>query len=419
MTSITIQPKKLKGTIAVPTSKSLAHREIIAASLAPGQSIISNVSMSDDITATIEGMKALGALIKEEDGKLYITGALTNGLSNASIDCHESGSTLRFLIPISLIHDNYVHFTGQGKLGSRPLDVYYKIFDSQKIVYLYRENALDLYLMGYLKPGRFEVPGNVSSQFITGLLFALPRLEGDSDIVLTSPLESSGYIDLTLDVLKEYGIQIEQTEEGYHVPGNQVYQAQKSSVEGDFSQAAFYLVADVFGNDITITNLNMNTHQGDKAIVEILERMGAKLIQTEEGYKMTADKLVATDVDASNCPDIIPVLSLAMALAEGTSHITNAGRLRIKECDRLHAICEELKAMNVDVTEHEDAITIVGRKDLTGVRLSSYNDHRMAMMEAIAATVTKEPVSIDNRECVSKSYPEFFNDYVKLGGEVK
>lgn len=370
MTSITIQPKKLKGTIAVPTSKSLAHREIIAASLAPGQSIISNVSMSDDITATIEGMKALGALIKEEDGKLYITGALTNGLSNASIDCHESGSTLRFLIPISLIHDNYVHFTGQGKLGSRPLDVYYKIFDSQKIVYLYRENALDLYLMGYLKPGRFEVPGNVSSQFITGLLFALPRLEGDSDIVLTSPLESSGYIDLTLDVLKEYGIQIEQTEEGYHVPGNQVYQAQKSSVEGDFSQAAFYLVADVLGNDITITNLNMNTHQGDKAIVEILERMGAKLIQTEEGYKMTADKLVATDVDASNCPDIIPVLSLAMALAEGTSHITNAGRLRIKECDRLHAICEELKAMNVDVTEHEDAITIVGRKDLTGVRLS-------------------------------------------------
>ena len=398
MTSITIQPKKLKGTIAVPTSKSLAHREIIAASLAPGQSIISNVSMSDDITATIEGMKALGALIKEEDGKLYITGALTNGLSNASIDCHESGSTLRFLIPISLIHDNYVHFTGQGKLGSRPLDVYYKIFDSQKIVYLYRENALDLYLMGYLKPGRFEVPGNVSSQFITGLLFALPRLEGDSDIVLTSPLESSGYIDLTLDVLKEYGIQIEQTEEGYHVPGNQVYQAQKSSVEGDFSQAAFYLVADVLGNDITITNLNM---------------------QTEEGYKMTADKLVATDVDASNCPDIIPVLSLAMALAEGTSHITNAGRLRIKECDRLHAICEELKAMNVDVTEHEDAITIVGRKDLTGVRLSSYNDHRMAMMEAIAATVTKEPVSIDNRECVSKSYPEFFNDYVKLGGEVE
>lgn len=419
MTSITIQPKKLKGTIAVPTSKSLAHREIIAASLAPGQSIISNVSMSDDITATIEGMKALGALIKEEDGKLYITGALTNGLSNASIDCHESGSTLRFLIPISLIHDNYVHFTGQGKLGSRPLDVYYKIFDSQKIVYLYRENALDLYLMGYLKPGRFEVPGNVSSQFITGLLFALPRLEGDSDIVLASPLESSGYIDLTLDVLKEYGIQIEQTEEGYHVPGNQVYQAQKSSVEGDFSQAAFYLVADVLGNDITITNLNMNTHQGDKAIVEILERMGAKLIQTEEGYKMTADKLVATDVDASNCPDIIPVLSLAMALAEGTSHITNAGRLRIKECDRLHAICEELKAMNVDVTEYEDAITIVGRKDLTGVRLSSYNDHRMAMMGAIAATVTKEPVSIDNRECVSKSYPEFFNDYVKLGGEVE
>ena len=219
-----------------------------------------------------------------------------------------------------------------------------------------------------------------------------------------------------MDVLKEFGIVVTKNETSYSILGNQKGKACEYEVEGDFSQAAFFLVADVLGADITINNLNLKSHQADRFVIDILERMGAELIKDKNGYRMKAEHLHSIDIDASSCPDIIPVISLACLKAEGTSHIYNAKRLRYKECDRLKAICEVIGQSGGIVTEKEDEIMITGGGALKGGIYSDYNDHRMVMMEAVLAMMTETPVTIKNWECVSKSYPDFFEDYKKLGG---
>ncbi len=418
MSAIQINPRKLMGTLQVPPSKSMAHRAIICASLAQGQSKITNIVMSKDIEATINAMKALGALIKQEGSTLIIDGSLTLGLSRAEIDCEESGSTLRFMIPVSLVNPNRVHFTGKGKLGQRPLDIYYSIFDEQKIIYLYKKDILDLYINGQMHAGEFSTPGNVSSQFISGLLFALPLMEGDSKIHITTPLESKGYIDLTLQMLETFGIEIENNNyEVFTIKGMQTYRPHDYQVEADFSQAAFFLVADVLGSKVVLEGLNLSSAQGDKEVISYLEQMGAKLIAQDQGYLMEATQLQGITIDASQCPDIIPVLAVACAMAKGTSHIINAKRLRIKECDRLKATVEVLKAAGIEAIEKEEEMIITGSDHFEGADLQSYNDHRMAMMEAIMATRASGKIQIDSKECVKKSYPNFFEDYALLKGD--
>ena len=419
MTKITITPKTLQGTIAVPPSKSLAHRAIICAALAPGMSRISGIDYSEDIEATIEGMKALGAIIKQEGDTLIIDGSITLGLGRVEIDAHESGSTLRFLMPLSLVNFSRVHFVGKGKLGQRPLDVYYDIFDKQKIAYLRKDSErLDVILDGQLHSDIFEVPGNVSSQFISGLLFTLPLLKGDSLIKITTPLESKGYIDLTLDMLEKFGIKIINHDyQAFQIRGNQNYTPCDYNVEADFSQAAFYLVADLLGSDITLTNLNMHSSQGDRAILDIMEQMGGEIVETSAGIKVVCDKIKPATIDASQCPDLMPVVSVACGLAEGTSHIINAGRLRIKECDRLTASVELLKATGIDAVEEEDSMTITGSTSYNKAEVTSSNDHRMCMAEAILSTRANGPITIDDKDCVKKSYPGFFEDFKSLGGE--
>ena len=389
MTKITITPKTLQGTIAVPPSKSLAHRAIICAALAPGMSRISGIDYSEDIEATIEGMKALGAIIKQEGDTLIIDGSITLGLGRVEIDAHESGSTLRFLMPLSLVNFSRVHFVGKGKLGQRQLHS-------------------DI----------FEVPGNVSSQFISGLLFTLPLLKGDSLIKITTPLESKGYIDLTLDMLEKFGIEIINHDyQAFQIRGNQNYKPCDYNVEADFSQAAFYLVADLLGSDITLTNLNMHSSQGDRAILDIMEQMGGEIVETSAGIKVVCDKIKPATIDASQCPDLMPVVSVACGLAEGTSHIINASRLRIKECDRLTASVELLKAAGIDAVEEEDSMTITGSHSYNSAEVTSSNDHRMCMAEAILSTRANGPITIDDKGCVKKSYPGFFEDFTSLGGE--
>lgn len=416
MQPITIHPHALSGKVAVPTSKSLAHRAIICAALAEGESVISDISMSKDIAATIQAMRAMGTTIVSSGSTLYINGSTTHRYHELDIDCNESGSTLRFMIPVTLIHDNHVHFTGRGKLGSRPLDVYYSIFDKQGIDYSYKKDVLDLYINGHLKPGRYDVPGNISSQFISGLLFALPLLDGDSIIHITTALESEAYIELTLAMLKLFGIDIRRQDHDFLIAGHQHYTAHDYQVEGDFSQAANYLVAGAIGNDVTITNLNLDSVQGDRVAISLLEEMGAQLDSHEGGIRMRPGHLQCISIDASQCPDIIPVMAVACALAQGTSQILNAGRLRIKECDRLHATCEVLEKCGVRVIEKEDMMIIFGVDYFTKADLSSYNDHRMAMMEAIMATRALGDLLLDDCQCVAKSYPNFFEDYKKLGG---
>lgn len=423
MNSVKLIPTKLKGKISVPPSKSLAHRAIIAAGLAKGISRIDHIEYSQDIKATIKAMKALGTLIEQHEDYLIINGNYTfsknNMMPGVQIDCEESGSTLRFMVPVSIVKENKVRFIGQGNLGKRPLNTFYEIFERQNIGYIYRENILDLNIMGCLKPDIYRLPGNISSQFITGLLYALPLLSGDSIIELTSPLESKGYIDLTLSVLKMYGIEIINHEyKQFVVRGRQEYQACDYRVEADFSQAAFYLVAGALGNDVTVMDLNMDSLQGDKATLDFLKAMNCQIEEHDGGIRVSCDQLQSTVIDASQCPDVIPVLSLALAVSQGQGEVINAKRLRIKECDRLHATVEELNHLGANVKEYEDRMSFMPVTGLKGGKVSSHDDHRMAMMLAIASTVCQKPVIIGNQDCVKKSYPGFWNDFVMLGGKI-
>lgn len=424
MNSLRLSKSKLNGTVKVPPSKSMSHRAIICASLGSGISIIENIDYSDDINATIDAMIALGAVIDKEEDKIIINGIYREGTVKNSvrlIDCNESGSTLRFIIPISLLFDGMTKFIGKGNLGKRPLDTYFDIFKEQGIKYNNVENELNMIVKGMLKPGEFSLPGNISSQFITGLLFSLPLLDGDSKINISTNIESKGYIDLTLDCMKDFGIEIENRDyKEFIIRGNQKYISRNYRVEGDYSQAAFYLAADALGSDVAITDLKKNSLQGDKEVIDILERMGAKFIVDKNNIKCNVeDKLVSTVIDASQCPDIIPVISLVAALAKGRTEIINAGRLRIKECDRLKAVATELNKLGAKIVEKEDGLIIDGVDELQGgAEVWSWKDHRIAMTLAIASTRCINPIELTDYDCIAKSYPGFFEDFKMLGGNI-
>ena len=417
MDRICIKPNKLSGNITIPPSKSMGHRAIICAGLANGKSRISHFDYSDDMLATIEAMRAIGSQIECYQNYIDVDGRHVFSNNQFLIDCNESGSTLRFMIPISLVKKSKVQFVGRGQLGKRPLDIYYDIFDQQGIDYTYKENQLDLKIDGALKADQFKIAGNVSSQFISGLLFALPLLKKDSLITLTSSLESKGYIDLTLAMLQHYGIQIDSSNDrNYKIYGNQSYQAVDYHVEGDYSQAGFYLVANALKSQIEIQGLDATSLQGDKEVIEILERMNC--VFTKEGYRnKTLETLKATEIDASQCPDVIPVITVAASVAQGTTVIKHAERLRIKECDRLKAITTELNKIGAKIKETNDGLIIQGVSSLKGGVVSSWDDHRIAMSLAIASTICEEELIIERPDCVKKSYPGFWKDFEKLGGK--
>ncbi len=423
MKTIEVKNNKLRGVVKVPPSKSMAHRAIICAALGRGVSVVENIDYSDDINATIDGMISLGAIIEKDNDKLTIKGAFHNESNKDTvrvIDCNESGSTLRFLVPIALLFSGMTKFIGRGNLGKRPLDTYYDIFKEQGIKYSNLDGKLNLLVKGSLSSGDYTLPGNISSQFITGLLFTLPLLEGDSKIIITTELESKGYIDLTLSCMKDFGIVIENKDyKEFIIKGNQNYISRNYRVEGDYSQGAFYLSANALGSEVEIVDLREDSLQGDKEAIDILERMGVRF---NYGNKLSCEapkELVSTLIDASQCPDIIPVISLVAALAKGRTEIINAGRLRIKECDRLKAVATELNKLGAKIEEKEEGLVIDGVNELEGgIEVWSWKDHRIAMTLAIAATRCKKPISIKDYDCVAKSYPKFFEDYKKLGGIV-
>lgn len=424
MGNLNVLPTKLTGAVKVPPSKSMAHRAVICAALSDGVSKISNIDLSDDIIATIQAMESFGAKITKGTDVLEVTGVyhettLKETQGENTIDCNESGSTLRFVIPISTLFPGPHRFIGRGKLGERPLDTYYKIFEQQGVRYQYKEGKLNLIVDGKLQSGLYEVEGNVSSQFITGLLFTLPLLDGDSTIIITTELESKGYIDLTLSAMKDFGIEIVNNDyKEFYIKGKQKYQARNYCVEADYSQAAFFLVANALQNEVVMHDLNLDSLQGDKEAIEILERMGMVLREKDGGFVGNVeDRLTGITIDGSQCPDIIPVISLAAALSEGTTEIINAGRLRIKESDRLHATATELNKLGANITELEDGLVIEGVSHLNGgVEVWSHKDHRIAMMLAIASTVCNEPIIIKDYESVTKSYPNFWQHFKQLGG---
>jgi 3-phosphoshikimate 1-carboxyvinyltransferase len=404
---ILIKPSLLKGEITIPPSKSLSHRAIICASLSKEESKLRNIIFSDDIRATIDGMKTLGADIKEMDDFILVKKGRFIETKNV-IDCNESGSTLRFLIPLSLVLKGGCNFTGKGRLSERPLDVYYKVFENSNIKYETNAGQLPLKVRGRLKGGSYNIPGNVSSQFITGLLFALPLLEVDSKIKITGVLESKNYIELTMDVMQKYNVNIEKIDEhNYYIKGGQEYKAFDYRVEGDFSQAAFFLAANVLGCKIECLGLNYDSLQGDKEILNITE-------------KYSSNKKEIT-IDASQIPDLIPVISVIASLKENcTTNIINAGRLRLKESDRLKSIASEMKKIGASIKETNDGLIIKGKSSLHGnATVDSRNDHRIAMALAIAAIKCENPIVLEGYESVKKSYPRFWDDYQSLGGIIK
>ena len=422
MADIKIHPSKLKGEVKVPPSKSMAHRAIICAALSDGYSTISNIDYSDDIKATIDGMVALGAKVEKGEDCVTVCGVYNKENKSENkrvIDCNESGSTLRFLVPISLLFEGKSNFIGKGNLGKRPLTTYYNIFDKQDIKYSYTEGHLNLNISGKLKADTFELEGNISSQFITGLLFTLPLLNEDSKIIITTELESKGYIDLTLMAMKDFGVEIiNNNYREFIIKGNQRYEAKDYRVEGDYSQAAFFLSADAIGNNINVLDLDINSLQGDKEVIDILERMNVKFISENNSVKGECKhSLKATVIDGAQCPDIIPVLAAVAAVSEGRTEIINASRLRIKECDRLSAVKSELEKLGAKIVEKEDGLIIDGVKTLKGgVETWSHKDHRIAMTLAIVSTRCEEPIIIKDYECIAKSYPNFFEDFKMLGG---
>lgn len=425
MGNLKIYPNKLEGKVKIPPSKSMAHRAVICAALSDGISKVTNIDYSDDIIATINAMRALGADIKKNEDYLEIHGI--NSADNKKketdelrvIDCNESGSTLRFLVPIAALFEGKNKFVGRGNLGKRPLNTYYEIFDRQGIKYSYKEGILDLQTEGKLKADEFRVKGNISSQFITGLLFALPLLDGDSKIVITTELESKGYIDLTLRAIKDFGVEIINNDyKEFVIKGNQKYKSIDYRVEGDYSQAAFFLCADALLNKVIADDLKLDSLQGDKEVIDILKRMGVEFKNIDNGILgERKGELVSTIIDGSQCPDIIPVVTLVAALSKGTTEIINAGRLRIKECDRLNAVTVELNKLGADITEKEEGLVVKGVEKLKGgVNVWSHKDHRIAMTLAIASTMCDSAIILEDYECVSKSYPQFFEDFKSIGG---
>lgn len=420
MAEIILQPGKLSGTVTVPPSKSLAHRMIICAALADGESRISPIQPSEDILATLEGMAALGAECSLQGDTAIIRGVGSRRKTEpVSIHCRESGSTLRFLVPLSMTLGVGAHFTGAPGLAVRPLTPYKTICEAVGAEYSHAAlPELSAHIHGRLPAGRYEVPGNISSQFITGLLLALSVADGDSEIVLTTPLESTAYVDLTLDAMQAFGVRAEITETGYIIPGNQRYTARSAVVEGDYSQAANWLCAAALGNDIAVAGLNPDSYQGDRAILSVLQRMGAEITLADGAFRVKAKALRAVDVDVSEIPDIAPVIALTCCFAEGTSRIRNAGRLRIKECDRLSATVQAVNAMGGHAEESADEMIIHGTGVLPGGNVCAcFNDHRIAMLHAVAATRCDNPLTLDSRECVRKSYPRFWDDFASLGGQ--
>lgn len=416
MSDVKFSPFVPNGTVNVPPSKSDVHRAIICAAMANGVSRISPVALSNDIKATIGCIKALGADAVLENNVLTVDGTNMYKNKTALLDCGESGSTLRFFIPIAAVGNINATFVGKGKLPQRPIGIFTEALPKAGTV-CKTEGGLPLEIKGQLKSGIFEIPGNVSSQFITGLLLALPILEGNSEIVLTSPLESVGYIAMTIRTMKQFGVNIQATEKGWHIKGGQSYKTCDYTTDGDWSQAAFFMVLGAVSGKVTVKGVAKDSTQGDKKCAKILARFGAKVTQLDNEVTVEKGKLKAITIDASQIPDLVPVLSVCAAFAEGTTKIINAERLRIKECDRLKATAELLNNLGGKVKELSDGLEITGVSSLKGGNVNGYNDHRIVMSAAVCAARSDEDITATFAMSINKSYPDFYIDYNSIGGK--
>lgn len=415
----TIYPASVSGQVVIPPSKSMSHRAIICAALANGKSTITNVAYSDDIKITIAGMQQLGAKITCLEDSVIVEGIKNfKGMKDDVVFCKESGSTLRFFIPIFSLCDKTIAFTGENRLLKRPQTIYEEIFTSQEISYVQTPDKIEI--GGRLHAGKYSLQGDVSSQFISGLLFTLPLLEEDSVIHIEEPYESRSYVDLTLEMLDRYGIKATYVDANtLHIPGKQTYKPCDYEIEGDYSQLGFFAVLAAINNDLDCLGLKHDSKQGDKQIIDILKQAKVHVETIEGGYRIHKTDVQACEIDLQDCPDLGPILNILAMYAQGTTRIYNAQRLRYKESDRIAAMESELQKCDVTMKTSESEIHITGNtKYDTNDVLSGHKDHRIVMSLSVAATLFATPTTIEGAEAIAKSYPTFFDDLQKVGVKV-
>ncbi len=470
--NVEITIRNISGTVDAIASKSDAHRTLIGAALGDKATRLNMNSSSEDIGATIECLKALGAEIDWDDKSIIVHPIKAQDCSKEKeviLDCGESGSTIRFLMPVVAALGIDAVFTGKGRLPERPQTYLLRALNDNGCV-TSKDGEFPIKISGRLKSGIFTLPGDVSSQYITGLLFALPLLSGDSEIRITTPLQSRPYVDMTISTLKKFGIEVSETDDGFHVKGGQKYVSPVSEkgqhgfyirgntayfppgtdnsagpdsskgkgflikgdqryyppgsefsaetdIEGDWSNAAFFVCCGAL-NGMKINGLNLSSVQGDKVCVDIVEEMGAKVTRDKDYVEISKGELKGTVIDASDCPDLVPVLASFACYVKGRTEIKGAKRLRLKESDRLAAVSELIRKAGGDVTERENGLIIEGGKELKKeFTVSSFNDHRLVMAAALLSYNSK--VTITDAEVVNKSYPGFFEDVQRAGGSYK
>ncbi len=411
---VEIRPTALCGEVSAVASKSDAHRAIICSALADSNTTIRISHISKDIEATLNCIKEMGADFIRRDN-LYEISPIKESAGNPVLDCGESGSTLRFLLPVLSALGKGATFVGHGRLPERPMGLIVDLLKNHGNKF--SSYKLPITVSGKTEAGDFPIAGDVSSQFISGLLFALPLLSDKSKIKVTSKLQSSAYVDMTLNVLKKFGADIERREDEFLINPIGVYKSPKEYiVEGDWSNAAFFMVMGALGGEITIKNLDLDSSQSDKRILDILKLSGVKFDVCKDEVKVYKSKIKPFDYDVSQCPDLFPVISVLACGAEGKSTLYNAKRLRIKESDRITTTKELILNLGAVAEETEDSLTIYGNGKLCGGRVNSANDHRIAMSAFVASTISGGCVVLDNAEAMDKSYPSFIDDFRSLGG---
>jgi len=395
MSSVRINKSELNGSVLIPPSKSAAHRALICSFLAGGGTV-SPIIDSRDMKATV--------------------GVINSMKNNEKVlNCIESGSTLRFMIPVAASLGKNVTFTGEGSLLPRTIGEYMTLLPQHNVT-VESTGTLPMTISGRLTNGTYEVNGDVSSQYITGLLLALANIEGDSAVILKTPLQSKPYVDMTVKVMSDFGVEVMETEFGYLIHGGQKFRQIDYTVEGDWSQSAFFLVAGAIGSDVTVTGLDLNSTQGDKAIVDVLKLFGADVECTENSAHCRKSCLTGTEIDATDIPDLVPIIAVLGAFSSGKTVIKGAERLRYKESDRIESVITNLKLIGADVIETKDGMIINGGVKLRANHLRGFNDHRIVMAFSIAGLYLDGETVIDDAQSINKSYPSFFEDYNSIGG---
>ena len=416
--SIKIKPNCLTGTVSAPPSKSMTHRHLITSALAEGVSLLKNPLHSDDTSATVKGLRKLGIKTSDEGGNWEIQGG-TLTPPGSIIDCTESGTTMRLLIGLCSLLDRPCTLSGAPSLIQRPNKPLLDALEQLGVQTQSDAGHPPITVTGKMTGGYANIPGDVSSQFISSILLAAPYAEVPVELRITTQLESKPYVKMTLDAMRKSGIKVECSKslELFYVPNGR-YSPLMSKIEGDWSSAAYMLASGAVAGKIHVDNLDLASSQADKEIIRILDEMGAYI--KIKGKRVTAEKskLGSLDTDLSDCPDLFPIVACLCSVAEGTSRLTGLSRLRIKESDRLAAMMEGLQRMGIEIAGDDDSVRITGGLP-HGAVIDPYNDHRVAMSFAVLSQVAKGESTIMNPECVSKSYPDFWDDLRQIGAKIR